>query len=118
MAVMRRVSLSVAAFALVCSTFGTLARAAGDTRLADAAMKRDVAAVRKLLDEKVYVNAPGADGTPALHWLIRVDDFDTARRLIRAGADPAKANRYGMMPLSLASANGNAETIALLLDAG
>lgn len=94
------------------------AGAAGDTRLADAAMKRDVATVRKLLDEKVDVNAPGADGTPALHWIVRVDDFDTAQRLIRAGADASKANRYGVTPLSLASTNGNARMIALLLEAG
>src|SRR6266850_1409401 len=118
MAVMRRVShLPAAAFVLVFSTLGTHAWAA-DTRLADAAMKRDVATVRKLLDEKVDVNAPGADGTPALHWLVRVDDFDTARRLIRAGADPAKPNRYGATPMSLACANGNAQMIALLLEAG
>ena len=50
-----------------------------DTRLADAAMKRDTAAVRALVDQKVDVNAPGRDGTPALHWLVRVDDLDTAR---------------------------------------
>ena len=118
MAVMRRVSyLPAAAFVLVFSTLGTHAWAA-DTRLADAAMKRDVATVRKLLDDKVDVNAPGADGTPALHWLVRVDDFDTARRLIRAGADPAKPNRYGATPMSLACANGNAQMIALLLEAG
>ncbi|HUK32840.1 MAG TPA: ankyrin repeat domain-containing protein [Vicinamibacterales bacterium] len=92
--------------------------AAGDTRLADAAMRRDTAAVRKLLDEKVDVNAPGPDGTPALHWLVRVDDFETARRLIRAGADASKPNRYGVTPMQLASANGNAEMIALLLEAG
>src|SRR5438045_2647740 len=118
MAVMRFASrLTTVAFALIFSTPATQASAA-DTRLADAAMKRDVAAVRKLLDEKVDVNSPGADGTPALHWLVRVDDFDTARRLIRAGADPAKPNRYGVTPMSLASANGNAEMIALLLEAG
>lgn len=92
--------------------------AAGDTRLADAAMKRDVATVRKLIDEKVDLNAPGADGTPALHWLVRVDDFETARRLIRAGADASKPNRYGVTPMSLAAANGNAQMIALLLEAG
>src|SRR5438128_1816548 len=118
MAVMRRVShLPAAAFVLVFSTLGTHAWAA-DTRLADAAMKRDVATVRKLLDDKVDGNAPGADGTPALHWLVRVDDFDTARRLIRAGADPVKPNRYGVTPMSLACANGNAQMIALLLEAG
>jgi uncharacterized protein len=92
--------------------------AAGDTRLADAAMKRDTATVRKLIDQHVDVNAPGADGTPPLHWLVRVDDFETARRLIRAGADVSKPNRYGVTPMSLASANGNAEMIALLLEAG
>ena len=64
------------------------------------------------------MNAPGADGTPALHWLVRVDDFETARRLIRAGADASKPNRYGVTPMSLAAANGNAQMIALLLEAG
>jgi ankyrin repeat protein len=119
MAVMRFVSrLPIAGFALIFATLGTQVRAAGDTRLADAAMKRDVATVRKLIDQKVDVNAPGADGTPALHWLVRVDDFDTARRLIRAGADASKPNRYGVTPMSLASANGNAQMIALLLEAG
>src|SRR5499427_696290 len=103
---------------LTFSTIGAHAWAAGDTRLAEAAMRRDVAAVTKLLDERVDVNAPGADGTPPLHWLVRVDDFENARRLIRAGADASKPNRYGVTPMQLASANGNAEMIALLLEAG
>jgi len=116
---MRLVSrLPAAGLALIFATLGTQVRAAGDTRLADAAMKRDIATVRKLLDQKVDVNAPGADGTPALHWLVRVDDFETARRLIRAGADPSKPNRYGVTPMSLASANGSAQMIALLLETG
>ena len=74
------------------------APADNDTRLADAAMKRDTAAVRALVDQKVDVNAPGRDGTPALHWLVRVDDLDTARLLIRAGADATRADRYGVTP--------------------
>ncbi|HEV2985866.1 MAG TPA: ankyrin repeat domain-containing protein [Vicinamibacterales bacterium] len=94
------------------------AAAAGDTRLAEAAMKRDAAAVRALLEQKVDVNAPGRDGTPALHWLVRVDDLESARMLIRAGADVARADRYGVTPLSLACSNGNADLIRLLLDAG
>ena len=69
--------------------------------VADAARKRDTATVRMLLDQHVDVNAPGADGTPALHWLVRVDDFESARRLIRAGADVSRPNRYGVTPLSV-----------------
>ena len=119
MAVMAHASRSVAAgLLLMFCAAGARVSAAGDTRLADAAMRRDVAAVRKLIDEKVDVNAPGADGTPALHWLVRVDDFENARRLIRAGADASKPSRYGVTPMQLASANGNAEMIALLLEAG
>src|SRR5262245_49725525 len=103
MAVMAHASRSVSAGLLVmfCAA-GARVSAAGDTRLADAAMRRDVAAVRKLIDEKVDVNAPGADGTPALHWLVRVDNFEDARRLIRAGADASKPNRYGVTPMQLA----------------
>ena len=112
------ISRTLAAAVVFAGIASTSAWAAGDTRLADAAMRRDVAAVRKLLDDRVDVNAPGADGTPALHWLVRVDDFETARRLIRAGADVSKPNRYGVTPMQLACANGNPEMIALLLEAG
>ena len=89
-----------------------------DTRLADAAMKREMAIVRTLLEQKADVNAPGKDGTPPLHWVVRVDDIDTARALLRAGADAKGVSRYGVTPLYLACANGNAAMIRLLLDAG
>src|SRR5262249_21555988 len=109
MRVMATNRILMAGVAAVLSMTGGRAGGGGGTRLADAAMKRDAAAVRKLIDEHVDVNAPGADGTPALHWLVRVDDFETARRLIRAGADVSKPNRYGVTPMSLATANGNAQ---------
>ena len=89
-----------------------------DVRLAEAAMKRDTAAVRTLVQQKVDVNAPGKDGTPALHWVVRVDDLETARLLIQAGADAKLADRYEVTPLYLACTNGNAAMIKLLLDAG
>jgi ankyrin repeat protein len=92
--------------------------AAGDVRLAEAAMRRDTAAVRALLAQGVDANAPGTDGTPALHWIVRVDDLETARLLTRAGADATHADRYGVTPLSLACANGNAAMIRLLLEVG
>src|SRR5437867_190050 len=89
-----------------------------DTRLADAASRHGMAAVRALLAEQVDPNAPGRDGTPALHWVVRADDLEMARLLVRAGADAARANRYGVTPLSLACTNANADMIRLLLDAG
>src|SRR5262245_41650724 len=105
------------AIAFVCATAAT-ADAQTDVRLAEAAMKRDMAAVRSLVSQKVDVNAPGTDGTPALHWVVRVDDLDTATLLLKSGASATLANRYGVTPLALATANGNAAMIRLLLDAG
>src|ERR1700730_16460248 len=61
---------------------GSVAMADTDARLADAAMKRDTAAVRALVEQKVDVNAPGRDGTPALHWLVRVADLELAEPVI------------------------------------
>src|SRR5438128_1905320 len=92
--------------------------ALSDTRLADAAMNRDMATVRALIEQHVYVNAPGTDGTPSLHWIVRVDDLETVQLLIRAGAYAKFADRYGVTPLYLACSNGNAAMIKLLLDAG
>ena len=93
-------------------------RAQADVRLATAAAKRDTAAVRALLAQKVDVNAPDAQGTPALHWAVRVDDIDLVRLLLSAGADFKLANRYGLTPLTLAVAGGNPAIIRQLLDAG
>lgn len=115
---MRRYAARLGLSAIAILSVASIGAAQGDTRLADAAMKRDTAAVRTLVEQHVDVNAPGRDGTPPLHWLVRVDDLDSARLLIRAGADATRANRYGVTPLYLACANGNAEMIRLLLDAG
>jgi ankyrin repeat protein len=91
---------------------------AADTRLADAAMRRDSAAVQSLLREKVDVNGPQPDGTTALHWAVRADDLKTAEQLLRAGARVATSTRYGVTPLYLACANGSASMIRTLLAAG
>jgi ankyrin repeat protein len=104
--------------ALACLTTPALA-ADRDTRLADAAMNRDTTAVRTLLQQKtIDVNTPGRDGTPALHWMVRVGDLETAGQLLRAGADPKLVTRYGVTPMSLAASSGNAAMIKLLLESG
>ena len=101
-----------------CPVLDVRAIAQGDTRLADAVMGRDTVAVRALLGQNVDVNAPGRDGTPALHWAVRVDDLETSRLLLGAGADAKRGNRHGLTPLALACANGNAAMNELLIDAG
>jgi uncharacterized protein len=104
---------------IVMATLMALGTPAGaDANLAEAAMHRDMAAVRSLLNQKADVNAPGKDGTPALHWVVRVDDLDTARLLIQAGANVKLTDRYGVTPIYLAASNGNAAMIKLLLDSG
>ena len=86
--------------------------------LAEAAKRRDMQTVRALLRTADDLDAPSADGTPALHWVVRIEDHDTARLLLRAGANPDLANRYGVRPLHLAIGNGDVEMIRLLLGAG
>jgi ankyrin repeat protein len=108
----------MAAWLAVVLALGSGLDAVRDTRLADAASRRDTAVMRALLAEHVDPNAPGRDGTPALHWVVRADDLEMARLLVRAGADAARADRYGVTPLSLACTNANADMIRLLLDAG
>lgn len=92
--------------------------AAADAPLADAAEARDLARVRALAEAPGNVNRPQADGMTALHWAVYHDDDETARLLLKAGADARAANRYGVRPLSLACTNGNAAIVTLLLDAG
>ena len=91
---------------------------AADLRLVNAVKNRDKAAVTSLLQQKIDVNSPEADGMTALHWAVRADDLDTADRLIKAGANAKAANRYGITPLYLASVNGSAPMIEKLLKAG
>jgi ankyrin repeat protein len=86
--------------------------------LADAAASGDLARVRLLLDAGPDIDEPTADGTPALHWVVRRQDADTARQLLKAGADVNRANRYGLRPLHLAIGNSDPEMVQLLLKAG
>src|SRR6188474_344185 len=91
---------------------------AGTSDVADAAQRKDVVALRALLNRKADVNAAQADGTTALHWAAHWNDAETAKLLLRAGAKPGTANRFGASPLSEAALSGNAELVKALLDAG
>jgi ankyrin repeat protein len=63
-------------------------------------------------------DTPSPDGTTALHRAISVSDTARAESLIHAGADVNAANRYGVTPLSLAVADGNARLVDALLKSG
>lgn len=62
--------------------------------------------------------ADDPDGTTPLHWAVRANDLNTAQSLLKAGANPDAANRYGVTPLSLAATNASAPLIQALLAAG
>jgi ankyrin len=91
---------------------------AADSPLAEAAKNRDMDTVRALIRQRVDLDAPSADGTPALHWIVRIQDRDTARLLLKAGAQPDLPNRYGVRPLHLAIGNDDLAMARLLLAAG
>jgi len=105
-------------FALVVVALAGTALAAERATLADAAERRDRAAVRTLLTGGADVNTTQVDGTTALHWAAYHDDAETAAVLVKAGANVNAANRYGVPPLAIACTNGNAAVVRLLLEAG
>ncbi len=86
--------------------------------LAEAARQGDADTVRALLRQEMDVNAPGIDGTPALHWAVRVDDRNMASMLLDAGADVNRTNRYGMAPLHVAVQNRHVDMARQLLESG
>ena len=92
--------------------------AASTAPLADAAEAGDRVKIRALLQQRVDVNTPQADGMTALHWAAYQDDQAIAELLLRAGANVKAANRYGVTPLSLACTNGNGTMVELFLQAG
>jgi ankyrin repeat protein len=93
--------------------------ARADDTLARAAQARDLDTVRQLLAERgADVNALGPHGTPALHWLVRIEELDLTRRLLDAGADVNLHNALDLSALSLAIENRDEDMVELLLEHG
>ena len=107
----------VAAAMLVAACIAHPVWAAGDSRIADAAQKRDVAGVRQLL-KTADVNGAQPDGATALAWAAHWDDVVLADLLLTAGANPNAANALGVTPLMLAAVNGSDRMTERLLKAG
>jgi uncharacterized protein len=103
--------------ALCMSTL--LSAAASDARVAEAAMRGDAEAVRKLLKDGADVNSAQGDGMTALHWAAMKDQVALAEMLLYAGANVKATTRMGgYTPLTMAAKNGNAALIAALLKGG
>ncbi len=93
--------------------------ASGPSDIADAAMARDTAAVKKLLKEGGDVNGAQGDGMTALHWAALNGDAELASMLLYAGANVgAKTRLGGYTPLHLAAQVGHASVIAPLVASG
>jgi ankyrin repeat protein len=102
---------------LTASLSGSVAMAAS-SEVADVVMRGDRAALRGLLEKRVDVNAPQADGSTALHWAVYRGDEQAAELLIRAGAKVSATNRVGVTPLWMASLYGYPRLVDMLVAAG
>ena len=91
---------------------------AGATDAADAAQKKDLSALRALVQHKADVNTAQPDGTTALHWAVMWNNDEAVSLLLRAGANVKATNRYGATPLSEAVTAGSASMVDALLNAG
>lgn len=110
-----RAGIAVLAFLLLYVTSGTVF---ANQQMQEAAEAGDVAALEKLLNAEVNVNARMTDESTALHWAVLRDQFDAVDFLIANGADVEARNRNGVFPLYLAAVNGSATVTEQLLHAG
>ena len=112
---MRAIAISLGVLVLASG----LAAAPPDARVAEAAMRRDIEAVRTLLRGGADVNAAQGDGMTALHWASLNADLDTMNVLLAAGAATDALTRVGAYtPLHLASQRGHAAAATRLIQAG
>ena len=73
---------------LILSLVQSLLQAqAPDTRLAEAAQRNDLAALKTLLHQRAPVNQAQGDGMTALHWAAEHDNLEALQLLTAAGAD-------------------------------
>jgi ankyrin repeat protein len=89
----------------------------GITPLMYAALYRDAASVRRLLEMGADVNARNDAGATALMWA--VDDLEITTLLLERGADPNVRSVDGRTPLAVAAGRaGASDVVKALLDHG
>src|SRR5262249_34468156 len=104
---------------LVATLVAAAAAAPGKSPVADAAERRDTAAVRALIAQAADVGAGQGEGMTALHWAALHGDAELASLLLYAGANVRATTRLGgYTPMHLASQAGSAAVIKTLAGAG
>lgn len=81
-------------------------------------MNGDLDTVRALVADGVDPDTRGSFDTPALHWLVRVNEVESVRLLLEAGADVNSLTGLGISALSLAVESGSPAMVMLLLEHG
>ena len=113
----RRGTCLTAAVLAIALLTGTVA--AANLELLDATKRRDVTAVRSLLEAGTDPNAARGDGLTALHLAAQAGNLDIAKLLIGAGAQVGATTRIGgYMPIHLASEAAESSLVYALLEAG
>src|SRR4051812_39778261 len=117
---MRLYRSAITALATVALCASSLIHASFDSsKVADASMASDPAAVRALITAGEDVNAAQGDGMTALHWAARHGDAELVRMLLAAGGNVRATTRLGnYTPLLMASELGHADAIDALIAAG
>lgn len=104
---------------VLCLSLLAASTPAPESPVADAAMRRDVDAVRALLKEGADVNAAQGDGMTALHWAAMNGDAALTDVLLKAKANLNASTRLGSYtPLHLATREAHAEVAKKLIEAG
>ena len=97
---------------------GIIVAGAESRSLVDASRAENLPLVQELLNSGAPVNETAADGTTALHWLVRLEDPGIVARLLKSGADVNVADGNGVTPLYVAISLANPDLTNLLLNAG